>query len=103
MARAYTPLAKWKGEQHFHGCKDCRGRYYDACAELKADGICNPCRSGIRSARQLAWAPAACCFENSRPAEKYDRDQHKLAGLGPWFVCRTCARTFPVHPEQVRT
>lgn len=103
MARPFTPPAKWKGEQHFHGCIECRSRYSDSCQVLKADGVCNPCRSGIPSGRQRAWGPAACCLENSRLCEKYDRERYKLAGLGPWFVCRTCARTFPARPEQVRT
>lgn len=101
MARPFTPPAKWKGEQHFHGCTQCRGRYGDACSELKTDRTCNPCRSGIPSTRRAAWAPHPCCSESLRLCEKYDRERHKLAGLGPWFVCRTCARTFPTQPEQV--
>lgn len=103
MARAFTPPAKWKGEQHFHGCTECRGRYGDACTELQVDGTCNACRSGIPSIDQSVRAPHGCCFNNVRLCEKYDRERYKLAGPGPWFVCRTCARTFPARPEQVLT
>lgn len=103
MARPFTPPAKWKGEQHFHGCTQCRARYLDACVDLKVDGTCNPCRSGITSNRQTAWAPRPCCLGNARLCEKYDRERHKLAGPGPWFRCTACARTFPAQPEQVRT
>lgn len=93
--------AKFAGKQHHHGCTGCRRRYVCACTTPEENDRCNFCISGRLGAS--AWDPRPCCLTDSRLCENYDRDAHKLAGPGPWFKCRTCARTFPCQPERVKT
>jgi hypothetical protein len=102
VARPYA-TAKYAKKQHHHGCKGCRRRYVCACSQPESDGRCNACISGRRSVYTAAWEPQSCCLIDARPCDKYDRDRYLLAGPGPWFTCRTCARTFPCPPEKVRT
>lgn len=102
MARTYS-TAKFAGKQHHHGCTDCRRRYVCACDTPQINSTCNSCRSGRVGEGARAWEPQPCCLADYRLCETYDRDVHKLAGPGPWFRCRTCARTFPCKPEQVKT
>ena len=91
---------KWRGKAHHHGCTRCNRRYEDACVSPEENGICNACRTGRDTARELSWAPSACCPDRNRLANKHDREALKLAGPGPWWVCLACARSFPFQPEE---
>jgi hypothetical protein len=96
------PVGKWAGKQHHHACTRCRRRYHDACETPAVDGVCNSCRTGRLSTWVAATEPRPCCLTDAMPADRYDRDKYLLAGPGPWWVCRTCARQFPTQPKEVR-
>jgi hypothetical protein len=98
------PFAQTKfiGKQHNHGCTRCRRRYWDACQDPNTASLCNSCVTGRVSAWARGGEPAACCTTaNVRPADRTDRERYLLAGQGPWFLCKTCARQFPCPPEKV--
>lgn len=102
MATRPFPTAKWKGKLHYHGCQ-CGRTYGDACTTPEKNGRCNPCISGIPSKLARGREPTVCCLTNLRPAEKYDRERYNLAGPGPWWICKTCARQFIRPPKEVPT
>jgi hypothetical protein len=84
---------------HAHGCTRCHLRYDDACADPATDGRCVACRGG--KAWQLlidSNAPRDCCRQQARLVHgKEEKERYRLAGSGLWFICPTCARTFPTN------
>jgi hypothetical protein len=82
-------------KHHFHFCSDraCRLIYEDNCADPERNGRCPSCRGTTRN-NLLVRDPQECCLDNC--VQITDRDvllAHKLAGPGPWFICKTCARS----------
>lgn len=100
VANKPYPTAKWVGKHHYHGCTTCGLRYDDTCRTPEADGTCLSCRRGELSVYQYAYMPRPCCFTNSQVASKDDRTLYKLAGPGPWWKCKTCARQFTRQPQE---
>ncbi len=87
-------LSTLAGTAHFHFCehRDCRLIYEDACHTPEVNGLCQAHR-GIRRALMTVRDPQECCIGNC--AQVLDKEQiirHQLAGPGPWYQCRTCAR-----------
>lgn len=88
-------LTKLAGVAHFHFCSDreCRLIYEDSCDTPEVNGRCEPCRGRTRSRYLPVRDPQECCIDNCvqityRPL----LITHQLAGPGPWFQCKTCAR-----------
>jgi hypothetical protein len=90
---------------HAHGCIQCGSRYMDSCTTSEKNGTCYPCRSGVPNTfLTQGYLPIECCPSNIRRV--FDPDEllrYRLAGPGPWFICRSCQRTFPHHIEQDQT
>lgn len=90
-----------------HGCIRCHGRYTIKHGEEKKDpsfsddGLCELCKYGRpRGYDTGQWDARICCLLEAREATKAEVRQHKLAGMGPWYICPTCVRTFPhVRPS----
>lgn len=100
LTRKVFSTLKWGGKLHYHGCTNCHLRYHDACHTPELDGLCPSCTTGRISAYQQAIEPRACCYVDTRLANRDDRDVYKLAGPGPWWLCRTCARQFTRQPKE---
>ena len=94
-------VAKWAGKLHYHGCIKCHLRYHDACESPAHDSRCPSCITGRISAYQAAIEPRPCCLTDARLAKKDDRERYTLAGAGPWWLCRTCARQFTNQPKEL--
>ena len=93
-----TPAGVFKklaGKAHLHACTnlDCRAVYEDNCSDPALNGRCHDCR-GLRTPMWVrARAPHPCCVDNTEMvAGTDDLIRYDLAGPGPWFQCRTCAR-----------
>lgn len=89
------------GHKHFCSDRSCR-RVYDCldvafihwCEEPRRNGRCQVCRGSPKPVWSDAQQCQPCCADNV--AQVIDRDvilAHRLAGPGPWFKCKTCART----------
>jgi hypothetical protein len=90
------------GHRHFCSDRTCRRIYQclaviylrGGCPNPRVNGRCAPCRGyPVPETFEIAWAPRECCRNNVRQIT--DRDEllsHRLAGPGPWFKCKTCAR-----------
>lgn len=87
-----------KPELHYHGCTHCKRRYPDACEDRKPN-TCPSCRMGRTSIYMTGIDPRPCCTENARLANKDDLKTYRLAGPGPWWLCRECARQFAFDPR----
>jgi hypothetical protein len=87
-------LASLRDGAHFHFCSedDCRLIYEDACRDVTSNGLCHLHRGGRRPVWVSARDPQECCIENCRAVIGEDLVRYKLAGPGPWYQCRTCAR-----------
>lgn len=87
-------LSGLAGKPHFHFCRerDCRLVYEDRCGEPEENGLCQLHR-GLRRALIAIRDPQECCIGNCvQVIEKEHIFRYLLAGPGPWFQCRTCAR-----------
>lgn len=87
-------LSELAGQPHFHFCSDrtCRLLYEDACKDPTTNGRCQTCR-GVRRALITIRDPQECCLGNcTQVTDKQQIIRYSLAGPGPWFQCRTCAR-----------
>lgn len=83
------------GVRHMHFCsdRDCRLVYEDSCTEPESSGLCDYCRTGSRSAYMPVRDPQECCLDNCKQVTDPNRlVTFQLAGPGPWFQCKTCAR-----------
>ena len=94
LNRADTGQAKY----HLHFCSNrgCRRIYEDACLRAERNVNCHACQG--RAQTEPLWVssrnPVACCANNVRQLMRRDeRLRYDLAGPGPWFQCRTCARS----------
>lgn len=86
---------------HHHGCRQCRTRYSDNCADRGEDDLCTGCRGGIPSQLLIdSAAPKACCYAGARLATRDERKTYALAGRSNWFICPTCKRTHPTRPKK---
>lgn len=81
---------------HLHYCTDRRCRLvYEChgCPDASTNKRCQTCRNHRRPIWVIARDPHPCCRGNC--ALVTDKDQlirYRLAGPGPWFQCKTCAR-----------
>ena len=85
--------------RHAHGCRQCRTRYEDACADTKANALCAGCR-GTRVWQLLIdnASPHSCCLD-SRIATKDECKSYSLAGSATWWICPACKRTQVYKPN----
>lgn len=92
-------IKAFSGTRHAHGCTRCATRYEDACTTPGTDGLCITCRGGRGWALLIqGMEPAPCCTECAVVATKDDRQTYRLVGSRVWFLCKSCARTFPYDP-----
>lgn len=88
-------LTQLAGRHHHHFCsnRDCRLIYEDDCSDPGVNGRCHLCRGVRRPTFYPIRDPQECCIGNCVQVVDTDRLLiHKLAGPGPWFQCKTCAR-----------
>ena len=97
LAEVFTKLASiW----HLHFCvnRECRLTYecnggVGFCADPSKNGRCRPCRGKTRSGWDGTRDPQECCHGNcEQVTDKAELIRYRLAGPGPWFQCKTCAR-----------
>ena len=95
-------LTKLAGKLHYHACCDCRLVYSCSCAAADVKARCSACRETRphpRSAWDTARDPMPCCVNNVRQVTTADDLlRYQLAGPGPWFICKTCARCHSKPP-----
>lgn len=87
-------LTTLKGSPHFHFCKDreCRQIYEDTCEQPEINGPCQTCR-GVKRELMRHRDPHECCIGNTdQIIARQHIIRYALAGPGPWYQCRTCAR-----------
>ena len=83
------------GKHHFHCCTTptCKRAFGCRCDAPETNGLCHDCRGTSRPIWEVARDPKACCVKNTKPVTNADDlGRYDLAGPGPWFQCRTCAR-----------
>lgn len=83
------------GIRHLHFCLDreCRLIYEDTCNTPEHNQLCDVCRGRQRSVYMPVRDPQECCLDNcEQVTRKSALLTHQLAGPGPWFQCKTCAR-----------
>lgn len=88
-------VAKLAGRRHVHFCSDreCRMAYECACDEPEVNGRCNLCRGTRRPLWVANRDPQDCCVNNcAQITDKAELHRYQLAGPGPWFQCKSCAR-----------
>lgn len=90
---AFTQVGKsW----HLHFCsnRDCRIVYDDyRCDDVTKNGRCHRCRGLERPVWDASRDPHECCVGNCTQVTQPDEIvRYRLAGPGPWFQCKTCAR-----------
>jgi hypothetical protein len=88
-------LATLAGHPHLHFCsnRECRLVYEDACDDIATNGRCHSCRGVRRPIWMAARDPRECCLGNCEQVLDAKQLVHyNLAGPGPWYQCRTCAR-----------
>lgn len=89
----FTELAK---TYHFHFCvnRDCRQFYEDyRCEDPSKNKRCHQCRGLETPLMYEPREPRDCCWGNTEVVTRPENlIRFKLAGPGPWFQCRTCAR-----------
>lgn len=90
-------MAVARSNVHAHGCPKCRERFEDACSEPQSDPTCVQCRTGNITWPQMREnrRPKDCCRYHSRLVMKTEVKQFRLGSTCLWFICKTCARTFP--------
>ena len=87
-------LSKLAGNPHVHTCRDrdCRLIYEDTCESPENNEHCQRCR-GVKRELMRHRDPQECCIGNC--VQIFTRTEimrYALAGPGPWYQCRTCAR-----------
>lgn len=85
-----------RGKHHWHFCsnRECRLAYEDCCAQTEVNGLCQLCRGAGSRAYAEPMDPRECCLDNCEQVLTTDEMlRFHLAGPGPWFKCKTCART----------
>lgn len=89
-------------EFHAHGCLACGRRYTDTCGTPAVNAECTTCRTGQPPATwDRDYEPQSCCRRHAVLITTVDvLDRYSLAGPGPWFLCRECARTHPFDPKE---
>lgn len=83
------------GVRHMHFCADrsCRLVYEDSCIEPETGDLCPTCKGRERSAYMPYRDPQECCLDNTKQVTfPPDFIRFQIAGPGPWFQCKTCAR-----------
>lgn len=88
-------LAKLAGKAHLHACTnlDCLATYEDNCSCPAINGRCSRCRGHRVPVWETARAPQPCCVDNTAQVVRVEELlRYDLAGPGPWFQCKTCAR-----------
>jgi len=95
-------LNRLRGKHHWHACTTCKVRVYGChCQATETNGRCQACRGGRRPVWELAREPRDCCLVNCKQLLSADElERYQLAGPGPWFQCRTCARCFGGYPKE---
>lgn len=94
--RTPKTIAQRKGKAHLHFCveRDCRLIYEDACEDVASNGRCHTHRGARRPIWMSARDPQECCIGNCEMvADPDELHRYRLAGPGPWYQCKTCART----------
>lgn len=105
LAPRATPegvLKKLRGSLHYHSCSTCRFRVYRcACNQPAINDRCQLCRGVRRPIYEAARDPRPCCIGNCTLVSRAEElARYDLAGPGPWFQCRTCARCFGEYPKE---
>ena len=96
-------VAELAGKRHSHFCRDreCRNWYEDACSTPEKNDLCHTCipmeRRDRSAPERPRWAvardPRECCIGNcAQVTDRTEIKRYSLAGPGPWFQCKTCAR-----------
>lgn len=88
-------MASFAGDAHLHFCsgRSCRLIYEDACRDPHLNGRCPSCKGVRRPVWMSSRDPADCCWGNCQQVtETKELRRYALAGPGPWYQCRTCAR-----------
>jgi hypothetical protein len=99
----FTELAK---SYHYHFCsnRDCREFYEDyRCEDVSKNGRCHKCRGLEKPLLYESRDPRPCCWGNTEVVLGAERIvRYRLAGPGPWFQCKTCARChgWPCIPNE---
>lgn len=89
------------GGAHAHACTACRERYEDPCKTADVDALCASCAGGSPvSFTRLNRMPQPCCRVKSQSATSELRQQYRLGGAGPWWICLSCKRTHPYDPKE---
>lgn len=94
-AAKVVTVTKLKGKPHWHFCsnRECRLLYEDRCEEIDRNGRCHGCRGARRPIWVAARDPRECCIGNCTQVLAVEQlVKYALAGPGPWFQCKTCAR-----------
>lgn len=95
--RAEARIRALAGKAHFHSCsrQTCRLLYSCRCEEPLVNGRCHEHRDLRRPSHDAVRDPQPCCVENTfHVTSPEEIAAHELAGPGPWFRCKTCARSF---------
>lgn len=83
---------------HLHFCadRDCRLVYECGpgdCPDVSKNERCRLCRGLRRPIWVAARDPQECCIGNCLQVASPDELlRYRLAGPGPWFQCKSCAR-----------
>lgn len=87
-------VRKMAGVEHFHGCAapGCRVAYSCRCTTPEVNGRCHACRGVRRPVHEAYRDPRPCCAGSELVTATTSIATYLLAGPGPWFQCRTCAR-----------
>lgn len=88
------------GHKHFCCNRECRQvfqclavPFLRRCPTPRQNGRCGRCRGLAVPIWYPMSEPIECCRDNAY--QVVDRDEllaYRLAGTGPWFKCKTCAR-----------
>lgn len=101
QATVYRNLS---GKSHVHPCYACRVVYMCNCTNPAVNERCQYCRTEGRLDHpvwEVGRFPKPCCTDNCRQVTDNDElIRYGLAGPGPWFQCKTCARS---HPKPITT
>lgn len=95
---------KLANKLHYHSCAGCTLIYKCSCPAADVNGRCWACRGGRRPSWDVARDPQDCCINNCRQMTlAEDLARYQLAGPGPWFQCKTCARCHGAYPQKKET
>ncbi len=94
-------IAGFAGRFHLHSCTSCGHTYGCSCTSPAVNGRCGDCRTDHgRPLWDRDRDPAPCCGRDQLDllTRADDLKTYQLAGPGPWWKCRTCAR---VHGRDI--